>query len=948
MALLPTAKNCDISVKRNFQLISSKLGYNSSPAHANITLTDLTASTLIGADASKTLESVTIGTGLDYTRPTLSLSHLGIEALTDPGVDKIMFWDDSATACKWLGMGNSVVITNVTLDTIQDIRVTASPVFVGGTFSAVVTGVTPTAGAHFATKEYVDLAIGASSDYFLSDNDDPIIANYHILAETDTGEAASTEVTAAMGINDDQLMFSYITPAGVPGVTFLRSGIYVLHVHLAQTTGTRTTKSYWTLSKYTIGDAETVLITSEESSEIPDSMASFITHAILHSDAVINDTDRLVLKLYANVTGGGANSVITIYMEGTNDCHVTNLLPSEIWQDQGDVLDDLNVLGVVGADSEFLVGTGAGALAWESGATARASLGAPGNDTEVLFNDGGTFGADSAFTWNKTSNILTIEGATPATCALYLKKRGALYFYDDDNSHTISLQSPNAITTSQYYKLPVADGANGQLLTTDGSFNLSWSNGASAVAGNDEEIQYNASGVFGANVGLQYKYGDSPRKLQVSGNITIHPDAGAVGELRFHDAASSDYVGFKAPAVTGVTFVWELPAVDGTLNKVMGTNGGGVLIWRTHDEIAGFVANEHIDHTSVTLTASTGLTGGGDISANRTFDVDVGIADDKIMQVDDADAADDDYAKFTAAGLEGRSYSEVLGDLSGTAGAAFDFNSQALTSVGAIGCGAVTGTSTAAFEGASVTVGKASTTTGTIVLHDSNSANTITLTVPDISAGSLSFTLPPTDGDNTNVLQTNGSGVLTWAAAGAGASTWIALTDTDPANYTGQAGNTVVVNAGENGLEFGAAPGGAFTSKCSVYINNAQSIATGTWTKILLDTEDYDTDGEFDAAGNNRFQPNANGYYHVSWGVVIASLGDAKVFYTAIYKNGSIWKTGSAEKGGVNTITTGIGCDMYLLSTDFIELWIAHTGVGNKDVGSAANRYTFMDVHRFA
>ncbi|KKL61592.1 hypothetical protein LCGC14_2193750, partial [marine sediment metagenome] len=45
------------------------------------------------------------------------------------------------------------------------------------------------------------------------------------------------------------------------------------------------------------------------------------------------------------------------------------------FQAQGDVLDDLNILGVNAADSEFLVGTAAGALAWESGATARTSLG---------------------------------------------------------------------------------------------------------------------------------------------------------------------------------------------------------------------------------------------------------------------------------------------------------------------------------------------------------------------------------------------------------------------------------------------------------------------------------------------------------------------------------------------------------------------------------------------
>ena len=53
-------------------------------------------------------------------------------------------------------------------------------------------------------------------------------------------------------------------------------------------------------------------------------------------------------------------------------------------QAQGDVLDDLNTLGANSADSEFLVGTGAGALAWESGATVRTSLGlAIGTDVQA-------------------------------------------------------------------------------------------------------------------------------------------------------------------------------------------------------------------------------------------------------------------------------------------------------------------------------------------------------------------------------------------------------------------------------------------------------------------------------------------------------------------------------------------------------------------------------------
>ena len=45
-----------------------------------------------------------------------------------------------------------------------------------------------------------------------------------------------------------------------------------------------------------------------------------------------------------------------------------------------------------------------------------------------------------------------------------------------------------------------------------------------------------------------------------------------------------------------------------------------------HDATTNFIANEHINHTSVTLTAGDGLTGGGDISSNRSFAVDATVA----------------------------------------------------------------------------------------------------------------------------------------------------------------------------------------------------------------------------------------------------------------------------------------------------------------------------------
>jgi hypothetical protein len=61
---------------------------------------------------------------------------------------------------------------------------------------------------------------------------------------------------------------------------------------------------------------------------------------------------------------------------------------------------------------------------------------------------------------------------------------------------------------------------------------------------------------------------------------------------------------------TGITYT----AGTGTI----ATNDGAIV----HDNLSGFVSNEHIDHSTVTLTAGIGLSGGGDITTSRTFNID--------------------------------------------------------------------------------------------------------------------------------------------------------------------------------------------------------------------------------------------------------------------------------------------------------------------------------------
>lgn len=63
-------------------------------------------------------------------------------------------------------------------------------------------------------------------------------------------------------------------------------------------------------------------------------------------------------------------------------------------------------------------------------------------------------------------------------------------------------------------------------------------------------------------------------------------------------------------------------AVAGTLTVTGTTN-------INHDGLTGYVANRHVDHTTVSISAGGALTGGGDISANRTISLNVaGLTED--------------------------------------------------------------------------------------------------------------------------------------------------------------------------------------------------------------------------------------------------------------------------------------------------------------------------------
>jgi hypothetical protein len=93
----------------------------------------------------------------------------------------------------------------------------------------------------------------------------------------------------------------------------------------------------------------------------------------------------------------------------------------------------------------------------------------------------------------------------------------------------------------------------------------------------------------------------------LTGNVTVANQF----DLRFGEATAngSNYVGFQAPAAIAADLTWTLPAADGTVGQILGTNGSGVLAW-VDDTGAIFIDGGNFDNGSSTVTTTATIDGG--------------------------------------------------------------------------------------------------------------------------------------------------------------------------------------------------------------------------------------------------------------------------------------------------------------------------------------------------
>ena len=173
------------------------------------------------------------------------------------------------------------------------------------------------------------------------------------------------------------------------------------------------------------------------------------------------------------------------------------------------------------------------------------------------------------------------------------------------------------------------------------------------------------------------------------------------------------------------------------------------------------------------------------------------------------------------------------------------------------------------------------------------------------------------------------SGTVTLAAPAVSGTTTLTLPTTSGTVLT--SASTITPSAGtvnQAALATGVAgTGPAF----SAYLSTAQSFSAGVATKVQCQTEEFDTNSNYDNTTNYRFTPTVAGYYQVNGCWTAASTGTN--LSIIIYKNGSDFKRGQNIQASAAVVT--VSALVYMNgSTDYVELYCNSAATQNAFTGA--------------
>lgn len=229
-------------------------------------------------------------------------------------------------------------------------------------------------------------------------------------------------------------------------------------------------------------------------------------------------------------------------------------------------LGDISALTIGGGDNGYFLQTdGSGNLTWAAGGGGGGNGTPGGSNTQVQFNDSGTFGGDIGFTYNKSTNILNVDNvvvsaninANKITATANIT---ANYFIGNGSQLTgVSLDVANYVSKSN--QANITQLGNLVSLNVDGDItglgNINISDTLSATA-------LNISGDIAATNGT------FTNKVTIGSNLTVNTSAvlRVVGNINTAGSANINLGTVSNVHISG-----------GTNGYVLATDGAGNLSW---------------------------------------------------------------------------------------------------------------------------------------------------------------------------------------------------------------------------------------------------------------------------------------------------------------------------------------------------------------------------------
>lgn len=114
---------------------------------------------------------------------------------------------------------------------------------------------------------------------------------------------------------------------------------------------------------------------------------------------------------------------------------------------------------------------------------------------------------------------------------------------------------------------------------------------------------------------------------------------------------------------------------------------------------------------------------------------------------------------------------------------------------------------------------------------------------------------------------------------------------------------------------------------------STQAISSGSWTKVQMSSEIFDTNGDYDPTTNFRFTPTVTGYYIIMAAIYFSAQVDTAITGIDIRKNGSAYAATTVDSSTTKSEGAVMTCLMNMNgSSDYCEVFAYQDSGADKNI----------------